>query len=356
MSEHVYIRPSVQKFGCLVKKGEIEIRERPLPLLGPTDVLIKHEACNICTTDYTQYLGFREHQGYPMAGGHEDSGWIVEVGSAVTQFKVGDHVALACPSCGICEACKAGHEGFCKDNDMTIHMTEDGYHGTFGFSDYAVMPARRCVKLADDLPAGEAGFLEPLATVSKGIKLMGTKPGDTVVVIGAGTMGLLNAITLKAKACRVLITEMMPNKIETAKKEGLEVIDCNEVDPVEEVMRLTDGKGADAVYVCVGSTTANNQAVQMLKEYYGKILIFAAIFPEPKFDISSNVIHYRHMCIMGTTGADHVDFLDAAKLLNSGAVKVTNLHENSYYDLDHMEDAFKEAATPGKYRVTVRMD
>lgn len=344
------------RFGVLTKKGQVEVHERLLPALGDYDVLIKHEACNICTTDYTQYLGLREHQGYPMASGHEDSGFIAELGAKVKGFAVGDHVALGCPSCGYCEHCKSGHEGFCDDNDMSKHITEDGYHGPFGFSDYVVMPARRCIKLSKELPAGEAGFLEPLATVSKGINLMGTKPGETVAVIGAGTMGLLNAITLRAKACRVIVTEIMPNKIENARKEGFEVVDCNTCDPVEEVLRLTDGRGVDAVYVCVGNTLANNQAVGMLKKWYGKMLIFAACFPEPKFEISSNVIHYRHMQIFGTTGADLKDFLDAAKLLNSGAVKVTNLLEKEYFDLDHIKDAFEEAVKPGKYRVTVHLD
>ncbi|WP_207871861.1 chlorophyll synthesis pathway protein BchC [Enterococcus sp. DIV2402] len=345
-----------QRFGVLTKKGQIEVHERPLPKLGDYDILIKHEACNICTTDYTQYLGLREHQGYPMAGGHEDSGFIVEVGEKVNGFSVGDHVALGCPSCGYCDECKKGREGFCKYNDMTVHTTEDGYHGTFGFSDYVVMPARRVVKISKHLPAGEGGFLEPLATVSKGIKIMDTKPGDTVVVIGAGTMGMLNALALRAKAIRVIITEFMPNKIENARKEGLEVIDCNVSDPVEEVKKLTDGEGADAVYVCVGNTVANNQAVEMLKKYYGKILLFAASYPEPKFEISSNVIHYRHIQIFGTTGADLVDFIDSAKLLNSGQVKVTSLLEKKYFDLDHIKDAFEEATVPGNYRVTVRMN
>ena len=344
-----------QRFGVLVEKGKIEVRERMLPELGAYDVLVKHEACNICTTDYTQYLGFREHQGYPMAAGHEDSGFIAAVGSAVRDFQVGDHIAMGCLSCGYCDECKNGHEGFCKDNDLNLHITEDGYRGPFGFSDYVVVPARRCIKISKELPAGEAGFLEPLATVSKGIKIAGVQPGDTVVVIGAGTMGLLNAITLKAKACRVIITEMMENKIKNAKAEGLEVIDLNQSDPVEEVQRLTGGKGADAVFVCVGSTQANQQAVEMLKKHYGKILIFAAKYPEPMFEISSNVIHYRHMQIFGTTGADLSDFLDAAKMLSSGAVKVTRLLETSYYDLDHIRDAFEEAVIPGKYRVTVHL-
>lgn len=344
------------RFGVLTEKGHIEVRERPLPVLGDYDVMIKHEACNICTTDYTQYLGFREHQGYPMAGGHEDSGHVIKVGKKVKGISEGDHVALACPSCGYCEHCMSGREGFCVDNDVTIHKTEDGYRGTWGFSDYVVMPARRVVKLAQDIPVGEAGFLEPLATVTKGIKIMDTRPGDTVVVVGAGTMGILNALALKAKAVRVIITEFMPNKIENAKNEGLEVIDCNVSDPVEEVKRLTDGKGVDAVYVCVGNTIANNQAVEMLKEKYGKILLFAASYPEPKFEISSNVIHYRHIQIFGTTGADLIDFMDAAKLLNSKQVRPTNLLEKTYFDLDHIKDAFEEATVPGKYRVTVRMD
>ena len=346
----------IMRFGVLTSKGHIEVHEQEIPELGDYEVLIKHEACNICTTDYTQYMGLREHQGYPMAGGHEDSGFIVKVGKKVKGINPGDHVALACPSCGICPACQSGHEGFCIENDMALNVRPDGYRGTRGFSDFTVQPARRVIKISKDLPAGEAGFLEPLATVSKGIKIMDTKPGDTVVVIGAGTMGLLNAITLKAKACRVIITEMMPHKIEKAKAEGLEVVDCNVCDPVEEVKRLTNGQGADAVYICVGSTTANQQALQMVKQYYGKILFFAAIFPEPKLDISSNLIHYRHMQFFGTTGADLSDFVDAAKLLNSGAVKVTNLLEKKYFDLDHIKDAFDEACKPGKYRVTVHLD
>lgn len=125
---------------------------------------------------------------------------------------------------------------------------------------------------------------------------------------------------------------------------------------MEEVKRLTDGKGADAVFVCVGSTQANQQAVQMLKRHYGKILFFAAKYPEPKFEISSNMIHYRHMQIFGTTGADLSDFMDAAKMLSSGAVKVSRLLEKTYYDLDHIKDAFEEAVIPGKYRVTVHLN
>ena len=81
------------KFGCLVKKGVAEVRERDLPEVGPYDVLLHMKVCNICTTDYGQWLGLREHQGYPMAGGHEAAGIVEQVGEKVTDLKVGDMVA-----------------------------------------------------------------------------------------------------------------------------------------------------------------------------------------------------------------------------------------------------------------------
>lgn len=343
------------RFGVLVEKGKIEVRERDLPELGEFDVLVKQMTCNICTTDYTQYLGFREHQGYPMIGGHEGAGYIQKLGDGVKEFQVGDHVAIACASCGYCDMCKTGHEGLCQDNDLNLHITEDGYRGPMGFADYVVVPARRLVKLNKELPYAEGGFLEPLATVCKGIKLTRIKPFDTVVVIGAGTMGLLNGITLKAMSCRVIITEMMENKIANAKKEGLEVIDISKCDPVEEVKRMTDGRGADVVIVAVGNTKANSQAVDMLKANYGKMLCFAASYPEPKLEISSNTIHYKRMEMLGTTGADYADFMEAARILNAGFVKVTNLLENKQFDLEDIQAAYDEAATPGKYRVTVNL-
>ena len=94
------------KFSVLTEKGHAEVRERNLPEMGPDDVLVKQLACNICTTDYGQWLGLREHQGYPMAGGHEESGIVMAIGEDVKDLKPGDHVAVAYDSCGKCEACR----------------------------------------------------------------------------------------------------------------------------------------------------------------------------------------------------------------------------------------------------------
>ena len=342
------------KFGCLVKKGVAEVRERDLPEVGPYDVLLHMKVCNICTTDYGQWLGLREHQGYPMAGGHEAAGIVEQVGEKVTDLKVGDMVATGYEGCGHCPACREGHIDQCEEirND-----TEDGYKwGFFGFSNYCVKNSSGVYKVANDLNPSEAGFMEPLATVIHGAKKLRLKPFETVVVIGAGTMGLINAQTAKAYGCRVIESEMIPKKIETAKAMGFEVIDCNESDPVEKVKELTEGIGADAVIVAVGATSANSQGLEMLKQNDGRMLLFAAGYPVPELKVDSNMLHYRKMELIGTFGADHEDFKEAAQALSTKVVDVSKLVEEKKFPLSRLQEAYEEASKPGMYRVSVMLD
>ena len=342
------------RFGCLVKKGVAEVRERDLPEVGDYEVLLDMKACNICTTDYGQWLGLREHQGYPMAGGHEASGVITKVGSKVTDYKVGDLVATGYEGCGNCIPCRNGAVDQCVEMRKT---TEDGYcWGFFGFSDYCVKSVRGIYKIDPSVNPSEAGFLEPLATVLHGTKKLKLKPFDTVVVIGAGTMGLINAQAAKAYGCRVIVSEMISKKISTAKAMGFEVIDCNVNDPVKEVMELTNGEGADAVIIAVGATAANEQGLQMVKEMDGKVLLFAAGYPAPELHIDSNTMHYRRMELIGTFGADNEDFAEAAKALSTGVVDVSKLVEEKTFSLDQFQEALEEASKPGMYRVSVLLD
>ena len=210
------------------------------------------------------------------------------------------------------------------------------------------------MKMNPELSPGEAAFLEPLATAAKGIGKLRVSPQDTVAVIGAGTMGLLNAQAVRACGARVIVTEMMEKKIKTAKAMGFEVIDAGAADPVERVKQMTGGRGADAVIVAVGATKANEQAAAILKHFDGRMLMFAAAYPAPELGISSNDIHYRRMEILGTYLGDTKDFLEAARLLNQRVVDVRPLIEASY-PLEDIQKAFEEAARPGNYRVSVML-
>lgn len=344
------------RFSVLTEKGHAEVRERKLPEIGTHQVLVKQLACNICTTDYGQWLGLREHQGYPMAGGHEGSGVIEAVGEGVKDYKVGDFVAIAYDGCGECLACRKGDVLHCSNAASMKAKTEDGYLGGFGFADYFVRNTRSLIKMNPKLDPSEAAFLEPLATVVKGMKKLRVKPLETVAVIGAGTMGLVNALAARALGARVIVSEIMEKKINTAKEMGFEVIDAGKENPIEKVKELTGGIGADAVIIAVGASSANKQAFEMVKDMDGRILFFAAGYPAPELEIDSNVIHYRRLEMIGTYAADTIDFFTAGEMLNSGAVDVSKIVEPVKYKLDDVQEAFKAAATPGMYRVSVLLN
>ena len=199
-----------------------------------------------------------------------------------------------------------------------------------------------------------AGLLEPIASVVFGLRKLNVHWGETVVVIGGGTMGLLNALMAREYGARVLVSELLPKKLETVRSCGIEVIDAGAADPVQEVMRLTGGRGADAVILAVGAQSATDQSFEMLKPKRGRVLLFAAAYPSPRINLDVNTIHYRKIDIMGTFGADHRDFQTAADAINRGKIDFTPVIE-SRYSFENMEDAMKAACVPGAYRVCVEM-
>ena len=352
-----------QKFGYLKAAHEAVVGTRELSALGPKDVLVKQLACNICTTDYQQWMGLREHQGYPMAGGHEGSGVVVEVGADVKTCKVGDLVAVShTMGCGICANCRAGDTDHClavaDENGANaggkVHLTADGYAGgMFGFADYNIRDERTIYVMNPDLDPAEAGFLEPVSTVVRGIKKLRLAVNEKVVVIGAGTMGLVNAQVARALGGDVIVSELMPKKLETAKAMGFPVIDGKNQDAIQAVKDWTDGKGADCVIVAVGSTIANGQAVDMIKRLDGRILFFAAGYPVPTIPVDSNVVHYRRIELIGTFGGDYSDYVLAAKLLNQRLIDCSKMVEEVRYPLGDFQKAMEAASTPGMYRVSV---
>lgn len=349
--------PKQAKFAVLTEKGHAEIRTRDLPEIGPTEVLLKQKACNICTTDYQQWLGLREHQGYPMAGGHECSAEIIDLGKEVRgTFKIGDQVAIAYDYCGYCDACKAGDITSCANKKQFGKNYSEDYYGLFGFADYFVRDAKSLIKIEHPLKDAEAGFVEPLSSIVRSMKKLRVNSGyDTMVIIGAGTMGLLNALTGRALGARVIVSAKRKKQCATAKKMGFEVINTETEDPIKKVQELTNGKGTDIVVIAVGNSSANKQAIEMVKEKDGKISFFSAGYPVPELNIDSNKIHYMRLELIGTYGSTLQDFNDAAHLLSERRVDVSNLIEE-VIPLDDIQAAYQKAAEKGSYRVSVKLN
>lgn len=342
----------VVHFGVQTGPMQAEMRVGTLPPIGPEDLLLKMEICNICTEDYQRWLGLRKFDT-PMADGHEYVGIVVAKGKDVIDaYQIGDRVGKLNQYCGACDDCRRGNSGDCK---YAVHkgVGLEEYHGMKGFADYKILNQRMAIKLSNEIPATEAAFLEPLATVIHGVKKLRVKPMENVVVIGAGTMGLINAQVAKQFGARVIVSELSPKKLERARTLGVSaVIDASQCDPVEEVKRLTDG-GADAVIFAVGSSRAYKQGYDMLKHWNGRLLFFPAGFPEPQLDFDPNTLHYRKMEFIGTINADNADFIDAAHMLSAGLADISKSLEGKTYPLRDFAEALAAAAIPDSYRVSV---
>ncbi|WP_342047934.1 zinc-dependent alcohol dehydrogenase [Bacillus sp. OTU530] len=348
--------PNKMRFAVLTEKGHAEVRVKELPRLREDELLVKQEACNICTTDYQQWLGLREHQGYPMAGGHEASGIVIAKGDkAGDAFEVGDRVSILYDYCAICDNCKAGMITICQNKKLFGKNYSDECYGIFGFSDYFIRNAKSFVKLNADLSPSEAGFVEPLGSVLHGMRKLRLRGGyDTVAVIGGGTMGLLNAAAARAMGARVIVSGRGERKLEIGRKMGFEMIDAGNTNPVEEVKRLTNGRGADAVIVSAGATSANQQALEMVKDQHGRILLYAAGYPVPELNVDSNVIHYKNLELIGTFGSTLEDFNNAGAMLSERRIDVSYLIEEKV-PLTNIQQAFEKASTKGNFRISVML-
>ena len=343
-------------FGAIMAKHDARVFYDTLPELEDDEITLKMEAVNICTTDYQQWMGLRDHQGFPMAAGHEYVGIVVAKGKNVgNSIEIGDRVGHATETCGVCPECKAGRTSDCIDKPKKHSVPgPDGFIGGKAFANYLNIKHNMAIKISKDLTPGEACFLEPVATVVKGMRKTDVGPCDTVAVIGLGTMGSLNAQVAKAFGANVIMLDISEKKIARAKEMNIgPVINSMKEDPVEAVKRLTNGRGVDVVVPAVGNSKAYEQAMGMLKKESGRFLVFAAGFPKPELSIDPNTIHYKKLSIIGTGGADLKDFQLAAELINSKRVQPKYSLEGKVIGLRNFNDAMIAAATPDAYRITV---
>ncbi len=345
-------------FGALVGDECAEVRRVPIPEIGPDDVLINIKSCNICTYDYQQWLGLRPQQPYPMAWGHEDSGVIAAVGGNIKDLKVGDQViANHYKPCLQCTPCRLGRNmNMCEGEEAQQFLVKDqyGYYGGYGCAEYRRIAAKHIFTFQNNIPPEEAGFTEPLATVVHGIRKMRPSVGEKALVIGAGTMGLLNAQVLRCYGLDVTISELVEKKVSKARSLGFDkVLNPSDSDFASKVRTYAGGKGPDMIVIAVGATSAYEQAFEVAPEE-SRLLIFAASFPIPSWSIHPNLVHYKRWEIYGTVGAALSDYCEAVKLLDTGAVNVEPLIE-ARVPLKDIQKAFELASTQGNYRISVML-
>ncbi len=335
--------------------GDVRIEDVPEPTPGPGDVKIRVRNCSTCGTDVKISKFGHHHIVPPRVMGHEVAGEITEVGADVTGWHPGDRVqVIAAIPCGRCGECRRGRMTVCPNQESI------GYHYDGGFAQYMVVPAKVLAvdgvnRIPDGVGFAEASVAEPLACVLNGQELARVGPGDDVVVIGSGPIGCLHVRLARSRgAARVFLVDLNRARLEMAA--GLVAPDAvicgDETDPVDEVLKLTDGRGADVIITAAASGAAQEQALQMAARQ-ARISFFGGLPKDnPIIRCDSNLVHYRELTIVGANGSSPAHNAQALRLIASGEVPVTDLITHRL-PIDRTLDAFGIVARGEAIKVTI---
>ncbi len=303
------------------KNYDVRLEELPRPQIGPEEILVKVYASGICGSDVMEW--YRIHK-VPLVLGHEVSGEIAEVGAQVTRYKIGDRVAVSHHvPCGNCHYCLQGHETVCE----TLRKT-NFFPG--GFSEYIRVPSINVEKgvysLPENVSFAEATFIEPLACVLRGQRLIGVNPYKKVLVIGCGISGLLHIKLAKTIGARQIIAiDINDFRLEAAKRFGTGLaINAKNFEP-QELRKINNGFLPDVVILCTGAKSALAQALESV-ERGGVVLVFAATLPGLKFDKAVNDIFWRNeITITSSYAGSPQDHREALELIRNGKIDVKDM-------------------------------
>ncbi len=328
------------------------------PTAGAGELVLRVRAATVCGTDIRILRG-RKTKGvrFPSILGHEFAGEIVEVGAGVAGFARGDAVSVnPVAPCRACAYCKAGRENVCLNRQAI------GYEFDGAFAEYLKVPrvtleAGNVLHLPQGLAFEAAALAEPLACCINGQRNAGgVDPGDAVVIVGAGPIGLMHAALAKlAGATTVVMSE--PNESRRAAAEAMGV--DRTVDPTSEdlaavVRRLTGGLGADIVFLAIGVPALANAALGLVRKG-GRVNLFAGFSTGDMPAIDVNLIHYNEIFVSGASALQRRDYETALALIAAGRIDVDRLVTDRY-PLAEAVAALRQAESGGALKVAITDD
>ena len=274
---------------------QYEIREVPVPTPGDGEVLIQMKAAGVCGSDVHQFLGENPNAVFPRVPGHENAGVIVAVGKDVKNIKVGDHVVVdLVVACGECPQCKKGRRNVCR----TVKARGSAIDG--GWREYFAVPEHEVYLLPQDMPFKDAALIEPFAIGGHCTTRAGIQGGESVLVLGSGTIGAVILQTLKLKGCRVICADINDASLARAKEYGADAIVNTKTENLKDaVQKFTDGAGVDVIFdsACYpGSLTA---VLEMGIPANGATIVPMG-FCTAQEGITQAMINTRELSIIGT--------------------------------------------------------
>jgi len=333
---------------------DVRLDEMEIPKINENEALLKVGAAALCGTDLRvkasghRCIGEKETRIL----GHEVAGTISKVGGKVKGLVEGMRVAVAPVSgCGICRQCISGMQVFCR-NDIVLGLSTSG-----GLAEYMVIPephikGGNVFVMPESMGFDVAAVAEPLATVFTGLSACKVKPADIVLVVGAGPVGLMHMQMSKVfGAQKVIVSEILDDRLEMALKFGADHV----VNPIKEnltevILKLSNGRGADAIIIAAASGQAQSQSLELVA--IGGHINFFGTLPkgQDKIVIESNKVHYKNINIIGTTGTTVLNYYKTMELLISNKIDLSRFI-SARFGLDQYKEAFEAAKSTNSLKV-----
>ena len=309
---------------------DLRLEDVPEPTCGTDEVKIRVKNCSTCGTDVKIRKNGHQNLAPPRIIGHEIAGEVVEVGSGVAgDWKPGDRVqVIAAVPCGKCHECRKGWMAVCQN------QTSVGYQYDGGFAEYMIVPHEVLAvdgmnRIPDGVGFAEASAAEPFACAINAQEQLGIEPGDDVVIFGAGPIGCMHVRIARGvhRAGRVILVDINSERLKMS-ADAVQpdvVINASEVNIAEEILKLTDGRGADVVITATPANITQEQAVSMAARN-GRISFFGGLpKTNPTITLDSNLVHYRQLHIHGANGSAPEHNRRALDYIASGEVPVADL-------------------------------
>lgn len=336
---------------------DLRVERAPVPTPGPGEVLLKIASVGTCGSDVHYYLEGGIGAAIvkePITMGHEFSAWIAGFGPGVEDehnLHLGQLVAVEpAISCGVCEFCQHGHPNICPNVRFCGTPPIDGV-----FAEYAVMPAENCFPLPDGFSPDDGALLEPLGIAIHTVDLAHLKIGQTVAILGAGTIGLMTAAVAKAAgAGAIYMTEPLAHRRQFALEYAADaVFDPKSEDVVAAIMRLTDGRGVDVAFEAAGAAETPDQAARVTCPG-GKVIV-VGIPSDDRMTMNASVIRRKGLTIKLVRRMKHT-YPRAIRMVQRGLVNIAPLATH-HFSLERIGEAFELVAgyKDGVLRAMIRI-
>ena len=336
--------------------GDIRVEDVPHPTVGEDEALLRVRAASICGTDLRIYSSghFKIPSGTSRILGHEFAGEVIEVGSMVNSLIPGMRIAVA-PNigCGVCRQCIKGHSHLCPVYDA-FGITLDG-----AFSEYILIPKEaiqqgNVASVPESVSFEEAALSEPFSCCYNGSRACRIEPGDSVLIVGAGPIGIMHLFLASLSgASSIVISETIEERLSQALEFGADlVINPEKENLVAAIKEVTDGRGVDVIIVAAPSPAAQEQALDLAAPQ-GRINFFGGL-PQGRESINfnSNRVHYKQLVVTGTTGSSNYQYRKSMEIVASGRVDLSSLI-SARFPLTEVTEAFSLAASKKAMKVLI---